>query len=27
VLEGSIYIDSPVGTPGYGKGEYIYWAN
>jgi arylsulfatase A-like enzyme len=27
VLEGSIYIDAPVGTPGYGKGEYIYWAN
>lgn len=27
VLELRTYIDSPLGTPGYGKGEYIYWAN
>jgi arylsulfatase A-like enzyme len=27
VLDGRVYIDAPLGTPGYGKGEYIYWPN
>ncbi len=27
VLELRAYIDAPLGTPGYGKGDYIYWAN
>jgi len=27
ILEGRIDIDAPLGTPAYGKGEYIYWAN
>jgi arylsulfatase A-like enzyme len=27
LIEVPVYLDVPQGTPGYGKGEYIYWSN